>query len=479
MSISRAGSFRGSLSHFTNNEDAAPFQMGVGDVYFVSLELEIVRFAIRWPKSTTGLCDVTVSAVVFSNSGKKVDHVTFGRKASSDKAILKDTRSKGDTNEEYLTINLASITEDHSFVFIVLNVYTLQKSFNDVHELRCRVIEMKRPPTDVAIYKAGTSSKFSGMIHSLLYRNQKQWHFLPLGMFAEGRTFKDLLPVMEDQVRRLQKFRLAPNALNDVNVAQKTGGKVPKGYTSLANSVFAFDADTQSDSDNDTVSLSSEGRMIRRKEKTYSNGRSVKTAFIRNLDVDVQSSSSDEDELLSILPNHSVKTVVRYDAQCYNVGSRYPALKDHVEKFRGTYTKAAAEEAKRLLEQQSVRPSFEGSPMTTQLQSDEVQSPPPNEAVVGMVDPTPLPPLVAPDPVVENEAPEQAAELIQVASQLPGLLIQPVLPRLKKKVQSNEERLAALMQEMSAARDNKGKAKRKPQRQGIKTNLSSMLASLL
>jgi hypothetical protein len=117
-----------------------------GDSYLLPEDMGRVRIGCSWDHVTKRLVDVDASAVLFAADGRKVDHVSFGRKSSTDRAVVHMGDERGHDragDDEAIRVALNDVSEQVVFITVVLNVYTTGRSLDDVDNVRIRLMDVE------------------------------------------------------------------------------------------------------------------------------------------------------------------------------------------------------------------------------------------------------------------------------------------------------------------------------------------------
>merc|ERR1712048_117634 len=106
---------------------------------------------------------------------------------------------------EQIIVNLDQIGASIQQVFFVVNIYTPHRTFMQVAEPFCRVVD-NSSGAELCRYALRDAGSESGLIIARIAREVgDRWGFHALGLPCRGRTFKDSLP----QIRAASKVRTA------------------------------------------------------------------------------------------------------------------------------------------------------------------------------------------------------------------------------------------------------------------------------
>jgi tellurium resistance protein TerZ len=80
----------------------------------------------------------------------------------------------------------------------VVNSFTGQ-SFSEIENAFCRVLNGSNN-AELASYKLGCGGSHTAMLMAKVYRHNGEWKMHAIGENCSGRTFADMLPVMQGQL---------------------------------------------------------------------------------------------------------------------------------------------------------------------------------------------------------------------------------------------------------------------------------------
>merc|ERR1712125_229137 len=172
------------------------FAMEKGGVLDLPQGLGQITIGLGWDVDE-GECDLDVSAVLMDAEGNDLEAVFFGRLESEEHGIQHtgdNLTGEGEGDDEQIIVNLEQVGAVIEQVFFVVNVYTPHRTFGQVAEPFCRVID---DSTDVELcrYALRDAGHDNGLIIAKIAREVGgRWGFHALGLPARGRTYKDSLP---------------------------------------------------------------------------------------------------------------------------------------------------------------------------------------------------------------------------------------------------------------------------------------------
>merc|ERR1711865_908802 len=159
-----------------------------------------------------GECDLDVSAVLMDRDGRDVEAIFFGRLESEEHGIQHtgdNLTGEGEGDDEQIIINLDKIGDAIKEVFLVVNIYTPQRSFMQVAEPFCRIVD-NSSGSELCRYALRDAGSESGLIIAKIAREVGgRWGFHALGLPCRGRTYKDSLPQVKEECRQDTKKLVA------------------------------------------------------------------------------------------------------------------------------------------------------------------------------------------------------------------------------------------------------------------------------
>jgi len=161
--------------------------------------LDIITVGLGWdiPETNEGdEIDVDVSAILIDSAYVEVETVFFGRLESEEHGIKHtgdNVTGEGDGDDEQIVVSLNSIGPRVQHVVFVINIYTQDKTFANVRNPYCRIVDCSSGD-EVCKYLLNDAGSENGMIISKLAREVGgRWSFHALGLPCPGRTYKDSL----------------------------------------------------------------------------------------------------------------------------------------------------------------------------------------------------------------------------------------------------------------------------------------------
>lgn len=141
--------------------------------------------------------DLDASCVMFSAENKQIDAAWFMQLHSFDGSVVHtgdNLTGAGDGDDEQINVDLARVPEKIKTLMFVVNSFTGQ-TFSQVENAFCRIVD-QTSGREIARYQLTGQGDHTAQIMAKLYRHNNEWKMQAIGEYAQGRTFKDLMPVM-------------------------------------------------------------------------------------------------------------------------------------------------------------------------------------------------------------------------------------------------------------------------------------------
>merc|ERR1712046_170230 len=133
---------------------------------------------------------------------------------------------EGDGDDEQIIAGLEQIGQQVQQIFFVVNIYTPHKTFSQVAEPFCRVID-NASGSELCRYSLRDAGSESGLIIAKISREAgDRWGFHALGLPCRGRTYKDSVA----QLRAACKVKTASLLLR----TQSSGSNLGESLQSAA-----------------------------------------------------------------------------------------------------------------------------------------------------------------------------------------------------------------------------------------------------
>jgi tellurium resistance protein TerZ len=189
---SLSGVIRSFLPHAPSKQKVA-FAMEKGGILDLPQGLGQITVGLGWDVDE-GECDLDVSAVLMDGNGNDVEAVFFGRLESEEHGIQHtgdNLTGEGEGDDEQIIVNLDQVGSHIQQVFFVVNIYTPQRTFMQVAEPFCRVVD-NSSGAELCRYALRDAGSESGLIIARIAREAGgRWGFHALGLPCRGRTYKD------------------------------------------------------------------------------------------------------------------------------------------------------------------------------------------------------------------------------------------------------------------------------------------------
>lgn len=202
------------------------FAMEKGGVLDLPKELGHITVGLGWDVDD-GEVDLDVSAVVMDRDGRDLEAVFFGRLESEEHGIQHtgdNLTGAGDGDDEQIIVNLDRIGARCQSVFFVVNIYSPNKTFRQVAEPYCRVVD-ETSGSELCRYSLRDAGSENGLIIAKIAREAgERWGFHALGLPCRGRTFKDSLPQLRQASKvKTHSLMLRSNSFENMSSAGDPG----------------------------------------------------------------------------------------------------------------------------------------------------------------------------------------------------------------------------------------------------------------
>jgi tellurium resistance protein TerZ len=173
------------------------FAMEKGGVLDLPMDLAMITVGLGWDVDD-GEVDLDVSAVLMDSEGRDLEAVFFGRLDSEEHGITHtgdNLTGEGEGDDEQIIVRLDQVGPKVQQIFFVVNIYTAHKSFSQVAQPFCRIID-NAAGAELCRYSLRDAGRESGLIIAKIAREAggTRWGFHALGLPCRGRTYKDSLP---------------------------------------------------------------------------------------------------------------------------------------------------------------------------------------------------------------------------------------------------------------------------------------------
>lgn len=141
--------------------------------------------------------DLDASCIMFDTNNQPVDVIWFNQLSSRDGSVIHtgdNLTGAGDGDDEQIVVNLSRIPADVKTLMFVVNSFTGQ-TFSQVENAFCRVVDQVSGK-EIAHYKLTGQGSHTAQVMAKLYRHNNEWKMQAIGEYSQGRTFQDLMPMM-------------------------------------------------------------------------------------------------------------------------------------------------------------------------------------------------------------------------------------------------------------------------------------------
>mmetsp|Transcript_30938 Transcript_30938/g.82395 ORF Transcript_30938/g.82395 Transcript_30938/m.82395 type:complete len:450 (-) Transcript_30938:69-1418(-) len=183
------------------------FAMEKGSVLDLPMDLGRITIGLGWD-TDCGECDLDASAVLMGSDGKEVEAVFFGRLESIEHGIQHtgdNLTGEGEGDDEQILVDLKRIGGKIQQVVFCVNIYTQRKTFAQVSNPFCRVVDSSSG-AELCRYALRDAGSDNDLIIARIAREAGgRWGFHALGLPSRGSMYKDSLP----QIRQACQLKTA------------------------------------------------------------------------------------------------------------------------------------------------------------------------------------------------------------------------------------------------------------------------------
>ncbi|MGZ6816378.1 MAG: TerD family protein [Mycobacteriaceae bacterium] len=141
--------------------------------------------------------DLDASCLMFDGNGRLLDQVWFNQLQSKDGAVVHtgdNLTGAGVGDDESIIVDLTRLSPTVATLVFVVNSFTGQ-NFSQIENAFCRVVD-SMTEVELAKFELTGSGTHNAQVMAKLTRGAQGWEMTAIGAIANGRTFKDLLPVV-------------------------------------------------------------------------------------------------------------------------------------------------------------------------------------------------------------------------------------------------------------------------------------------
>jgi tellurium resistance protein TerZ len=142
--------------------------------------------------------DLDASCVLFDENKNKLDEVWFRQLSSRDGSVIHtgDNRTgDGDGDDEQIIVDLQRVPLNVKTLVFVVNSFTGQ-NFSQIDNAFCRIAN-KSNNIEIARYNLSCQGSHTAMVMAKVYRHNNEWKMHAIGENCSGKTFADLMPVLQ------------------------------------------------------------------------------------------------------------------------------------------------------------------------------------------------------------------------------------------------------------------------------------------
>lgn len=170
-----------------------------------------VRMGLGWdPITRKGMfgrtkaidVDLDASCLLFDGAGQLVDVVWFNQLTSRCGSLVHtgDNRTgAGDGDDESIIVDLSRIPSNVTTLVFTVNSF-LGQTFNEVTNASCRLVD-ETTNSEIASYTLSAQGSHTAQVMAKLTRNGSGWKMTAIGQLGSGRTFNELMPIIQPHVR--------------------------------------------------------------------------------------------------------------------------------------------------------------------------------------------------------------------------------------------------------------------------------------
>ncbi len=142
--------------------------------------------------------DLDASCVMFDANKQSVDAIWFRQLRSKDGSVQHsgdNLTGAGDGDDEQIVVDLSRVPANVTALIFVVNSFTGQ-NFSQIENAFCRVVNGANNQ-EIARYNLSAQGPHTAQVMAKIYRHDGEWKMHALGEIGSGRTFKDLMPIMQ------------------------------------------------------------------------------------------------------------------------------------------------------------------------------------------------------------------------------------------------------------------------------------------
>jgi len=173
-------------------------------------QLTRVRMGLGWDAATkkgmfgkakTQSIDLDASCLLLDADRNVSDTVWFRQLKSKDGSIVHtgdNTTGAGDGDDESIIVELGKVPSSVQMLVFTVNSYSSQ-GFSEVVNAFCRLVD-ETNGSEVARFDLSAQGSHTAMVMAKVYRHGGEWKMAALGDAGQGKTVKDLIPLVQGSV---------------------------------------------------------------------------------------------------------------------------------------------------------------------------------------------------------------------------------------------------------------------------------------
>lgn len=145
--------------------------------------------------------DLDASCVLLDADRNVVDAVWFRQLKSKDGSIRHtgdNLTGAGDGDDEAIMVDLQSVPANVATLAFTVTCFSRQ-GFNEITNAFCRVVD-DASGVEVARYNLSAQGPHTAMLIARVYRHSGEWKMAALGETGNGKTYKDMIPLITANV---------------------------------------------------------------------------------------------------------------------------------------------------------------------------------------------------------------------------------------------------------------------------------------
>jgi len=145
--------------------------------------------------------DLDASCVLLDAERNVLDAVWFKQLNSKDGSITHtgdNLTGAGEGDDESILVDLSRVPRNVSSLAFTVTCYSRQ-GFSEIKNAFCRVVD-ETTKHEVARYDLSAQGEHTAMVIANVYRDGPGWKMAALGETGDGKTYKDIIPLIRESV---------------------------------------------------------------------------------------------------------------------------------------------------------------------------------------------------------------------------------------------------------------------------------------